>query len=104
MNLDDVITLEDEKRYYIIDIVEHENVKYYLAVSLFPNDEVNIKEFNFLTFEKDNDEEYISIVDDAETLTTLYALEAGSQILESDPDGERVLEEIAKKLEDMDIK
>lgn len=102
MNIDDIITLDNDNRYYIIDIVEYENLNYYLAVGLFPNDEVNTKDFNFLTFEKENDEEYISIVDDPKILVSLYAIEAGSEILENDPNGEEILNTFAEKMANMD--
>lgn len=104
MNLDDIITLDDNRRYYIVDIVEYENVKYYLAVGLLTNDEVNTQDFNFLTFEKENDEEYISIVDDPKILVSLYAIEASSDILENDPNGEEILKAFADKMANMDIK
>ena len=49
MNIDDIITLDNDARYYIIDNIDFNDVTYYLAVGLFDNDEVeNIDDMDFL--------------------------------------------------------
>ena len=103
MNIDDIITLDDNKKYYIFDIIDYENVKYYFAVHLLDNDQVDMKDFKFFTFEVENNEEYVTVVDDQQTLLTLYTLEASNEILENNPDGERILTEFAKYLENMEV-
>lgn len=103
MNIDDIITLDDGKRYYIFDIVKYEKVKYYFAVSLLQNDKVDTKDFKFFTFEVDNNEEYVNVVEDTETLLALYAIEVSNDALENSPDGEKLLTEFARKLEDMEV-
>lgn len=100
MNIDDIITLDNDARYYIIDNIDFNDVTYYLAVGLFDNDEVDTKDFVFFKHTIEDGEESVEVVDDEQTLLALYALEAENAVLEEDPNGEELVKEFEEKLQE----
>ena len=67
---DTIITLEDNEKYVLLDKVELENAKYFLALQL-TNDDQPTRNYEIFEEEVEDDESYMTIVEDKTLKETL---------------------------------
>ena len=70
MEVDTIITLEDNEKFVLLDKVELENANYFLALKL-TEDEEPTKQYEIFEEEIEDGESYMSIVEDATLKETL---------------------------------
>ncbi len=73
MNKEDVITLENNKEYVILDIAEFNNEKYLYVVGLTPEEETNT-DYKYLKATEENNEYYIEEVTNPKVLDFIVTL------------------------------
>ncbi len=82
MNKEEVITLENNKEYVILDTVMYKDEKYLYCVGI-DKDEIPTKEYLYLKGIKENDEFYVENVEDQETLNAIVALFTANYLSEN---------------------
>ena len=73
MNKEDVITLENNKEYMILDIVTFNNNKYIYCVAI-DEEEIPTDEYKYLKVNEENNEFYIEEINNKEELDAALAL------------------------------
>lgn len=73
MNKEEVITLENNKEYVILDIVIYKEEKYLYCVGI-DKDEMPTKEYIYLKSIEENGEYFVENIEDKETLNAIVAL------------------------------
>ena len=73
MSIEDIITLEDNKEYLILDIIEFNKEKYMYCVGI-DKDEIPTSEYIYLKSIEENDEFYIEEVQDENVLKTIVTM------------------------------
>lgn len=69
----DIITLDDDKRYLLIEEYEYNNCRYFLAVGLL-NGTYDKNDFQFFIDDSEDGEEYVVLEDDPDILKELFLL------------------------------
>lgn len=73
MDKEEVITLENNKEYVILDIVIYKEEKYLYCVGI-DKDEMPTKEYIYLKSIEENGEYFVENIEDKETLNAIVAL------------------------------
>ena len=73
MNKEDIITLDDNKEYLILDIIDYLNKKYLYCV-LVDEDDIPTQEYKYVEVINENNETYIEEVNDEKILENLVNL------------------------------
>lgn len=73
MNIDDIITFEDNKEYLILDIVEYNDNRYLYCVGI-DKEELPTEEYIYLKGIEENGEFYTEEVEDEDTLKTIVTM------------------------------
>ena len=81
----DVITLDDDREYLLVEEYEYEDNKYFLAIGLLADGNLNSKDYKFFLHTNENDEDYVEEVQDENMLKTLTGMLGIDVILEADP-------------------
>lgn len=82
MNKEEVITLENNKEYVILDTVKYKDEKYLYCVGI-DKDENPTKEYIYLKGIEEDGEFYIENVEDQETLQIIISLFTANYLSES---------------------
>ena len=94
MNLEDVITLDNGKHYLLLEEMEYEYEKYFLAVEV-KEDEILYSNFKFFLEEKENGEFFVEEIDDIDVIRNLTLIASTSQLIDKYPELEdKILEEL----------
>jgi hypothetical protein len=73
MNIRDIITLEDNKTYLVLDTVELNKEKYLYCVEI-NEDESSVDEYAYFKVTNINGDRYIDVVEDEKVLKTIISL------------------------------
>lgn len=73
MNRKDIITLDDNKEYLILDIAEFNNSKYLYTVEL-ESEDMPTTNYKYLEVISEEDGDYVEEVEDKETLEAIASL------------------------------
>lgn len=85
MQVQDVITLEDNLEYLLVTEIELDNQNYFLAVGV-EGENIYTEDHFFCKSVKEEDGEYIDEVTDELTIKTLYNLLAAQESMEEFPE------------------
>lgn len=97
MQVEDVITLDNNKNYLLIEKVEFENSFYFLGVEV-KEDEIFYNHYIFFKEVEENGELYVDEINDEDLLKKLTLLVSTSELIETYPEfGEQLLEELQKE-------
>lgn len=98
MKEQDVITLDDGKEYLLLDELKYENKKYFFSVEI---DEKGVTQEDkggiFLKATKENNEEYIEVVESPILLEKLFTLESVSMAMQYNEDYRKEMERLVEK-------
>jgi len=71
MKVNDIIVLENDVRYTLLDEVAKDDSKYFLAAGIDIDENINHKDIVILEVFREDDGDYVEIVDDKELLAEL---------------------------------
>ena len=74
MKVDNVITLDNDKKYLLLDETKYENSKYYYAIEVDGDPLKPTENYAFLQEKKENDKYFIAEIEDDETKATLLVI------------------------------
>lgn len=98
MKEQDVITLDDGKEYLLLDELKYENKKYFFSVEI---DEKGVTQEDkggiFLKATKENNEEYVEVVESPILLEKLFTLESVSMAMQYNEDYRKEMERLVEK-------
>ena len=81
----DVITLDDDREYLLVEEYEYNDKKYFLAVGLLPDGKYDKNDVKFFIDDTTDGEEYVIEEDDQTALRDLFALVGMDVSYEMDP-------------------
>ena len=81
MNIDTVVTLEDNNKYFLADQVINDNIKYFLANLLDENEEMTEKSMIFKETINEDGKSFLEEVNDQNLNNLLIAMFANSLIV-----------------------
>jgi len=89
MKKEDVIVLEDNKEYVILDVANINNEEYIYCVGL-DSDEMPTENYAFLKSIKENDENYLEEITDEKILTSVISVFTARHLEETTDDEQEV--------------
>lgn len=94
MNVEDVITLDNQKNYLLIEKIEYKKDNYFLGVEV-NEEEIFYNHYKFFKEVYEDKELYVDEINDKELLKNLTLLMATSSLVDAYPElGEQLLEEL----------
>ena len=95
----DLITLDNDITYLIVDEYEYNEDKFYLSVAVDENNELDPDNIRILYAGEDEEGEFVEIVEDETVLTAIYCMMLVDYSIDKDPNiQEELIKEIEKKL------
>lgn len=71
MEVNDIIILENDQRYTLLEQTTKDNDKYFLAASVNENEDIDIKQLALLKVIRENDEDYVELVQNEQLIREL---------------------------------
>ena len=71
MEVNDIIILENDQRYTLLEQTTKDNDKYFLAASVNENEDIDIKQLALLKVIRENNEDYVELVQNEQLIREL---------------------------------